>query len=347
MPNRLPILDLLRKLTTPDRELGGVDDLTAVLAPLTDEPTAIRQHSNRRAYVDLQQRPLSEVESNLRSAAEDLARYEEAVKPNPIATLQRVVLLASISVFIHAATRGREWAQLPHRVTLIDVSSSRNSAVAAASEQHVGLLFEDARSYMGAVLSEMLRAQCAEWWNTPVESVLAFFSAKLTKNQKSPTEKQLTDVLEELRESGADLRSELPNRLIEALDSSSGRSLDGFLRILGLRCGLLYPQQKNPQKRLVPMDRTLEVLVVSTFNIAGKQIEYRDFLELLYQRWGFIVGGRLEDAALLAEVGSPISSVDLADNSERFLSKLQALGLASRLADSVAVVVLMENDDGA
>ncbi|MDB5968822.1 MAG: hypothetical protein JWQ90_1272 [Hydrocarboniphaga sp.] len=342
---RLQILDLLRDLTHPNKDLAGVDDLTAVLVPLADDPTPTRTSQTPRTFIDLSERPLSGVERRLRSAAEDLERYESAVKPNPIATLQRLVLLASISVFFHAATRSREWAGMPDRVILIDASSSRDSTVAEVSTQHVGRLLDDSRAYMASVLKDLLDQQHSTWWTNPVEVISELFAEKLKKTTAAPSIKQLHEVLDDLNDAEADIAAELPRRLVELLDGSSGRSLDGFLRMLGLRSGLLYPQQKNPKKRLVPMDRTLEVLVVSTFNIAGKQLEYRDFLEELYKRWGIIVGGRLEDAKLLADSGSPVPSADLAENSERFLSKLQSLGLASRLADSVAVVGLMENVD--
>jgi len=101
------------------------------------------------------------------------------------------------------------------------------------------------------------------------------------------------------------------------VDGSNGRSLDGFLRLFGVRCGLLYPQQKNPNKRLVPADRTLEVLAVSTFDAVGQQLEYRDFLDALHDRWRIVVvvvvvGGRPEDGALLATAGAEVDSASLA-----------------------------------
>ena len=171
------------------------------------------------------------------------------------------------------------------------------------------------------------------------------FRVGLKGGKAGPNLKELIDALDELRESDAEVEIELPRRLVGLLDSSGGRSLDGFVRLLGLRCGLLYPQQKNPQKRLVPMDRTLEVLVASTFDLSGRPLEYRDFLDALYERWRIVVGGRLEDAQILATAGTPVSSADLTENSERFLSRLQGLGLARKMADSVAVVGLMENND--
>lgn len=343
--DRLSILNLLRELTNAERDLAGADDLTAVLAPLTDDPVPLRA-GQPREFVDLVSRPLSDVEQNLRKAAGDLDAYERAVKPNPIATIQRIVLLASISLFFHCASRGRDWAGIQSRVLLIDSSSSRHSMIAAVSEQHVSALLNDSRLYLATVLETLLNQHCAEWVKNPVSALVSLLHGKVkgTVNDSS-VKKYVTEILEDLGDSEGEIKTEFPKRIVDLIDGSGGKNLDVYLRVLGMRCGLLYPQQKNPHKRLVPMDRTLEVIVASTFNIAGRQIEYRDFLELLYRRWGMVTGGRLEDGALLADAGSPISSTDLAENSERFLSRLQSLGLAARRADSVAVVGLMESGD--
>lgn len=348
-PRRLRLLDILHDLTTPEKELSKVDDLTAVLIPLTDGTVPLRQSGHDR--FDEVAAQLSEIEVCLRDAARDLAAYEDKVLPNPMATLQRIVLLASVSIFFHAATRAHECAGFPRRVLLIDASNSRSSQIAEVSEASVTSLFLDAREYMARTLTDALASsdpagEAPRDWPSDPESALAdVFRLRLKGVKTIPNLKELVEALEELRDTEAEIETELPRRLVGLLDSSSGRSLDGFIRLLGLRCGLLYPQQKNPQKRLVPMDRTLEVLVASTFDLSGRPLEYMDFLDELYRRWRLVVGGRLEDARILADAGTPVSSADLTENSERFLTRLQRLGLARKMADSVAVVGLMENSD--
>lgn len=341
--DRLALLDLLRELTSPEKELAKVDDLTAVLVPLTNG-TGDYRPQERDAPGDLGTRPISEVERNLRAAAQDLAKYEAAVKPNPMATLQRIVLLASVSLFFHALTRAHDWGARPRRVLLLDASADRSTSVAAASEAGITAAFEDSRTYMAAVLSDLLDRSEPGWSANPEGGLAAVFRASLPAKRQPSTYKPLLDTLEELNDEGADIAAELPRRLVGLLDSSGGRTLDGFLRLLGLRSGLLYPHQKILLKRLRPMDRTLEVLVASTFDLSGQPMEYREFLDVLFRRWGIVTGGRpLEDARLLADAGMPVPSVDLTENSERFLTRMQSLGLARKLADSVAVVGLMEN----
>lgn len=344
-PTRLRLLDILRDLTSPQRDFSKVDDLTAVLIPLTDGTNPVR----REERAETQAFPLSEVEECLRAAARDLASYEDKVLPNPMATLQRIVLLASISLFFHAATRAHECAGLPRRVLLLDASNSRISVVADVSEASVTALFNDAREYMARVLADALAQpapgdQHRVWVSDPESAVAEMFRRRLAGG-KVPNLREVVDALDELGESDGDVQAELPRRLVALLESGGGRSLDAFIRLIGVRAGLLYPQQKNPQKRLVPMDRTLEVLVAATFDLSGRPLEYRDFLDELYRRWGIVVGGRLEDGQILADARVSVSSADLTENSERFLTRLQRLGLARKMADSVAVVGLMETND--
>lgn len=339
---RLHLLDLLRDASAPGRDLATVDDLTAVLAPLADD-TRPRKRAEWN-YEDLTVDRPSVVAKGLRAAASDLGTYEQHARPNPIATLQRIITLASISVFFHASTRAAEWSGSPRRFLLLDASGTKLSPVAATSELLVTRLMDDSRAYMSKVLADLLSEVRTDWAVEPLAAISELARSKAEKKGGNLNTKDLAELMEEIEHFGGSMAEELPVQLVERVDGSSGRSLDGFLRLFGVKSGLLYPQQSNPNKRLVPADRALEVLVVSTFDSVGKQLEYRDFLDALYDRWRIIVGGRPEDGALLANAGAEVDSASLAENSERLLSRLEALGLARRLADSVAVVGVMEEE---
>ncbi len=340
--DRLPILVLLHRLTDPKQDLANLDDLTAVLAPLAEDPTDY--NPSNFLGEDLANRPFTEIDQALRAAAADLSRYEEDLRPNPIATLQRIIVLASVSLFTFAASRGHVWAGLPRRPLLLDtVGSNRHSGVASASEQTVKRLLDDGRRYMALVLTQLLDEQDPDWPDCPAETLAKLFESHLKKT-KMPSLKNVSEIAEELREEGANIREVLPDRLMDTIDNAS-RGLDGYLRLLGIRAGLLYPQQKNPMKRLIPSDRTLEVLVASTIDVTQRPMEYRDFLDRFYERWHIVTGGRLEDALILADAGIPVPTADLTENADRLLSRLEMLGLARKLADSVAVVGMMEGEN--
>jgi len=337
---RLPILDLLFALSNPKKDPAQMDDLSALLSPLVDDtkkkPTPVVVSEDLSAS-------FSSIEQELRLAANCLCAYETKLNPNPIASLQRVVLLAALSVFMHAATRASERAGGPKRVLLLDASGDHYSSVAQASTRCVADLISDACDYMASVLNDLLEAQIPNWPASPLAAV-----NRLLESAGHPS-LEPTNILarriNEIVEDHADLddvRREVAEELLRQAEGTSRRGLDGYLRLLGIRSGFLYPIQKNPNKRLNPADRTLEVLVASTIDVNAPPIEYRDFLELLHERWAIIVGGRTTDAALLAELGAQVPVRLLSENSERFLSRLESLGLARRLADSVAVVGLLE-----
>lgn len=338
--DRIEILDLLNQLTAPEKDASQLDDLSALLAPLVEgtkkkTPSPIVAEDMSTTY--------SAIESSLRDAARSLAAYELKLKPNPIATLQRIVLLAALSVFVHAATRPRERSGAPERFLLLDASADPYSNVADASTRCVAQLIADARGYMADVLRDLLRTQMNDWHTQPVHAINSLLEAggHAPVDGKNPVIKRLIDIQSDSEPQ--DVEQELAEEIVRSIEGSSGRGLDGYLRLLGVRTGLLYPQQKNPKKRLVPTDRTLEVLVASVIDIEAQPLEYRDFLEVLRQRWGIIVGGGANDSTFLTQVGAHVPARELTENSERFLSRLESIGLARRLADSVAVVGLLED----
>lgn len=338
--DRLDILDLLHELTSPSNDHSKLDDLSAILVPLVD---SVRR-KERGAYdaEDLAD-AYSDVEIELRKAASCLSGYERKLRPNPIASIQRIVLLAALSVFLHASTRCRERYGAPVRVLLFDATGDRYSSVAGASTRCVAEVISDARRYMAEVLSDLLSGYIADWQERPLDSLNSLLEA----NMHAPID-PASKFAEKLGEIGDETEPEsraveIADEIVRTLEGSSGRGLDGYLRLLGVRSGLLYPQQKNPNKRLVPTDRTLEVIVASCIDVDQPPLEYRDFLEVLYARWGVIVGGLPEDAARLSGVGAHVPAKELSENSDRFLSRLEEIGLGRRLADSVAVVGLLED----
>jgi hypothetical protein len=339
--NRLDILSLLNTLTAPDKMSSELDDLSALLAPLVEGTKkkvlpAVLSEDLFTGY--------SPVEQSLRDAANSLAAYEEKLQPNPIATLQRVILLAALSVFTHASTRPKERYDGVNRPLLLDATGDRYSNVADASTRCVSQLISDARAYMADVLRDLLRLQNNAWYTNPIDSLNSLLEARghAPIDQRHKLVEKLDDIVAESEP--ADIERELSEEIIRTVEGSSGRGLDGYLRLLGVRSGLLYPQQKNPNKRLVPTDRTLEVLVASTIDVNARPLEYRDFLDVLLQRWNIIVGGGTVDSTLLTQVGSHVPARELTENSNRFLTRLESIGLARRLADSVAVVGLLEDN---
>jgi len=338
---RLAILNLLSTLTDPAKNPAEMDDLSALLAPLVDDTR--RKPATALTSEDLAS-GWSPVQRRLRTAAECLAAYEAKLKPNPIASLQRIVLLAALSVFTHAATRPQERAGAPERILLLDASGDHYSTVATASTRCVAQLIADARSYMASVVESLLAAEVPTWHERPLDALNGLLekAGEPPVDPANPVSRRIRDIVAEAVDP-KEIQHEVAEELVRQAEGSSSRGLDGYLRMLGIRSGFLYPVQKNPNKRLNPADRTLEVIVASTIDVNKQPVEYRDFLEALRSRWSIVVGGRVEDTIELAHVGASVPARELSENSERFLTRLESLGLARRLADSVAVVGLLED----
>jgi len=337
--SRLPILDLLSGLSSPTKDAAQMDDLSALLAPLVDKT---RPRSSTAALSE-EEVVYSPIEQRLRHAANRLCAYERELQPNPISSLQRIVLLAALSMFAHAATRAHENAGAMERVLLLDASNDHYSPIAQASTRCVAHLLGDASDYMASVLNDLLTAQVSDWPEMPLGALNKLLEGAglppLERN--SPLARRIEEIAADA-EDPEEIRREVADELIRQAEGSQRRGLDGYLRMLGIRAGFLYPIQKNPHKRLNPADRTLEVLVATAIDVAAPPVEYRDFLEQLRQQWGVVVGGRIDDAGELARAGIQVPPRALSENSERFLTRLESLGLARRLADSVAVVGLVE-----
>lgn len=339
--DRLQILDLLAELTSPSKVPEKMDDLSALLVPLVD---STRPRTTHAFSAQDMSDGFSPIEQELRAAARSLCAYEMKLRPNPISSLQRIVVLAALSVFRHGATRAQERAGGPRRLLLLDASSDHYSDIARASTGCVARLIGDACSYMASVINDLLEQQLSDWPRNPLGAVNGLLESArhAPLDERSPLVERIQEIMADFEDS-EDIRREVTDELLSQIEGNQRQGLDGYLRLLGIRAGFLYPTQKNPNKRLNPADRTLEVLVASTIDTMHSPVEYRDFLEMLKNRWAIVVGGRAEDASDLdTYMGVKVPLRSLRDNSERFLDRLESLGLASRLADSVAVVGLLE-----
>jgi len=283
----------------------------------------------------------------LRLAADMLAVYEQAVRPNAMATLERIVSLGSLTIFFYLATRGRIWANLPVRPLLLQATGKPESPIARASEESVQqLIVRDAKQYLTLLLKsifERIGTEPDSWlhlwdseriWEELVEAT------GVDRKPKFNAEIQDLTKIVSLRGKDADMEEVLDD-IIDKINEKD--SLVDYLRLLGLRSGLLYPQQKNPRKRVCPEDRVIEVLVAGTINVVDEFVEFQEFLERLWKRFGIITGGHPEDEFLLSQSGiSRVSSKYLRQNAEAFLKRLEDQGFAKRMADGKALVGLVE-----
>jgi hypothetical protein len=94
----------------------------------------------------------------------------------------------------------------------------------------------------------------------------------------------------------------------------------------------LSSRRSSRRVRYAPTDRLLKTLVVAC---VGERLEFKDFLALLYERYGFIIGDA--QARPFIDAGTA-DQEDFSDNAHRLEERLASLGLLKRLSDSCAYV---------
>lgn len=342
------LLALLKKLITPSDSLIDADDLTILLAPLAEETRPKDPSTIPGEAIDIQ-RYLDEgdsydpILSELQGAAELLAYYETEIKPNQIASLERIISLACLTLFSYVSTRPHVWNNsIPKRPLLLQALNSPKSQIAKVSTASVRLLIgSDMRHYTKELLIGLLEngKKSDKWMNPDIFDDIVNRLADQQRESWKPKDKTEHANLRKCLNSGVD-RDEVLREMVDIIYDNA--SVTEYLRSLGSRSGFLYPQN-SPRKRLYLEDRVLEVIVASTVNVIDETVDYQEFLHRLWTRYRFITGGRSEDELLLANANLPrVGIKQLRQNSEDFLDQLESLGLARRLADSRATVGLLQ-----
>jgi len=125
----------------------------------------------------------------------------------------------------------------------------------------------------------------------------------------------------------------------------SDEFLRGFVRDLGIRCGLLKPRASSQKRKHIdPQADTLEVLVMTLLDVETEAdgITLDDFANRLWKAFGMLFGGLdqgARDFQILANLGIQESNQDdLNENSDAFVARLVALGLAKEYADGLVLI---------
>jgi hypothetical protein len=126
-----------------------------------------------------------------------------------------------------------------------------------------------------------------------------------------------------------------PDKLVEHLvDKAVVRHKQhvGKIHITWARAIGLSSRRSSRRVRYAPTDRLLKTLVVTC---VPRRIEFKDFLAMLTERYGMIIGD--QQAKAFVESGDA-DQEDFSDNARRLEERLASLGLLKRLSDSCAYV---------
>jgi hypothetical protein len=126
-----------------------------------------------------------------------------------------------------------------------------------------------------------------------------------------------------------------PDQLLNALvDKATGRHRQHVGKIHATWARLIGLSSRRSSRRIryAPTDRILKTLVVCCVE---HRIEYKYFLQLLFDRYGLIIGHQQADDFV---VKGAADQKDFEENARRLEERLASLGLLKRLSDSCAYV---------
>jgi len=123
------------------------------------------------------------------------------------------------------------------------------------------------------------------------------------------------------------LLTELVRRAVVRHKQHVGKVHGTWARLIGLSS-----RRASRRVRYAPTDRLLKTLVICCVD---RRLEFKDFLALLHERYGFIIGD--QQARAFIDTGTA-DQEDFSDNARRLEERLASLGLLKRLSDSCAYV---------
>jgi hypothetical protein len=135
------------------------------------------------------------------------------------------------------------------------------------------------------------------------------------------------DDADEAQGQAEELLEELVRRAVVRHKQHVGKVHGTWARLVGLSS-----RRASRRVRYAPTDRLLKTLVVCC---VGRRLEFKDFLVLLHDRYGLVIGD--QQARGFIDAGAA-DQEDFSDNARRLAERLASLGLLKRLSDSCAYV---------
>jgi hypothetical protein len=341
------------------------DPISALVWPLLDDDegkevqvTSLRTARLKRAVAQKHNRAIF---AELQTAATCLASHERT-QGNKLRTLQRAVQFACAATHAHAQALASNGNLAERPPALLAISGNRRSDVAIASERSIDQIYSQFERWLGDRLARRISdgkpLTSADKSGETIEidttdgrtarSVLGRIG--IAKKGHAPPDGEELDTrvqyfLSIKREfdnaSPADVLGHCLMRCY--LDEYESGGPRAFLQGLARKAGLLYPhfQGRVREKRVRPSVSMLDVITRCCVE-HGDAIEFDEFLERLWHRFGLIVGGRRsegwDDVQYLEEKSIAVSIDELGSNTDSLIDELALMGLARRYPDGVTFV---------
>jgi hypothetical protein len=344
---------LIRKWL-PENEQTPSDPITALAWPLlshepdllASETAQLAENSIANATIDL-----------LEQAATRLAEHDES-NQNRLGSLERAVHFSVLGLLAHAQGLAAH-GSLDKRVPLImTASAEKGSALTIASEESLTRMFDQFDEFLVSRLSSRLRKKQAIKYGTKrsddkrlvipaqrLDAVRKFFRSINGYRDTAVTEELLDERMNRWSRARRTRGKDDPNLVMadalvtSYLEENKGGNPREFLQAIGCRTGLIYPhfEGRSSEKRVRPSVEILEVLVKACTPV-DRPVSDLQFLDEVWRTFGFVTGGRPDDALLLQDAGIEVAFEELSSNWDRLVSRLADIGLARRYPDNISYI---------
>lgn len=296
----------------------------------------------------------------LEVAADTLADYQQQLG-NRLATLQKAVQFSCISLLAHAQALSVNGALEERSPMLLTIDAMKGSRIANASEESLVRLYESFADWLAHRLAERLQKGQPvdlgggkgeeEYLTLPASlrrDTARKFLADIGVDRKTAEPDDIDGRMTFFEQALARHGKENPSivfgeTLVQCYMREYKHGPKQFLEGVGRKVGFIYPnfQGRSLAKRVQPSVAILDMFVQAC-TPHGESIRLNEFLDLLWKRFGIVVGGRnvekSSDHELLAGRNINISQSDLEENTRKFVDYLVDIGLARRYPDNIAYV---------
>lgn len=238
--------------------------------------------------------------------------------------IPHMVTMTGLNLVLYQLQRAREVIGGDERVTLVwEIIAPKRTKVRELSEKS----FQENNVLPGQAVDHYIRSVgSSPEWEAALKSEEPRLAAAelLSELFDWPDEEEMADVSGE----PAQLLEHLVRKAQVRHRQHVGKFHGTWARQIGMSS-----RRSSRSTRYAPTDRLLKTLVVCS--VDGRQ-ELKNFLALLWERYGIIVGDHQADQLINQGV---VDRVDFAENATRLEERLASLGLLERFSDSCAYVV--------
>ena len=317
------------------------DEISTLTLPLTrdarESPVAVGSYPAKTVFRQGKDGFVSPTLKRLRLGFDQLQKYETQ-HGGGLQALRRAVSFGVFAVMLHIVNRSCELRREKDLTPiLLYFQGRRRTTVYHASHQTYTICRQSIEFIYTAKFMEKIAERIGE---EPTVKQCQRLIRDLVFTKPQEAEQRRLEA-EHLFAAYRDTQP-LIDALASALTDVTFRLLKGdpteFYRALGVRIGFLRPT--GGARKYFTLDGVLLESVLASL-VSEDQMSFREFLDLLYERYGLLTGGRAEDAEILLAAGiDQVTVEDLRENAGSLRQQLVAMGWARAYADGVMTVHL-------